>query len=141
MNWLSGIFGPKIDPQTPVQVWEVDVLFIPPSKGALNKTRLPDTTWQEAKKIYTVNPNHLKKAIFGVDRPIVLVKASINGPRITILVFTVEEFENHFREMTTRSVEDQKIWRTTVYQPFIDSMKIFAQTYSKFLKDFEGFDK
>ena len=134
MNLLSRLTKPKVDPDTPVQVWEVDVVLIPPSHGISNKTRLPDITWKEAQKRYKIDSNSLKNGSFDKNNPIILLLGTVNSPSVTILALTATEFSEKLSAITTRNSADTIKWREEELKPLHAAIGIFAAKYGDLLR-------
>jgi hypothetical protein len=112
MNWFSWLFS-KIDPNTPIHVWEVDFIEYSFMPLMSNKTRRIDTTWKESGKYIKDAKIYLPKANFDQNHPIVIIGLTVlktEGSFSSCAACTTEEFEKKYGWITTRTPSKRIAW-------------------------------
>jgi hypothetical protein len=132
MSFFSKLFTPKIDPNTLVQIWDIDIIVLPAGASA-NRTLVQSTTWKMVKRQYKSVAGRLPENTFDILHPIVLVKVTVNSPRVTVIVQTVEEFMAHSSGITERNAAETELWRSEVLRPLQSDVKSFAEQYRSLL--------
>jgi hypothetical protein len=118
----SWLFGRKIDPACPVELWLMEVMKLDKDFTTGNRTLVQQTNWSEVSRLKLSPP----KGDFGIGNPIVICLMSSNKTRATV-VSTKSEFEEKFGKITNRSLEARKQWLNSIGDFLSEEIKLFRE--------------
>lgn len=98
-------FGPKIDPETIVEIWK----FILIKEGEADYASLAlgeTTTWAKSKKDL-LKILDIPQNVYGIQEPMIIVFACYYG-KMLCLLFTMQEFQEKLGKMPIHTPEEQK---------------------------------